>query len=82
MEEVFRTVLLVALPASGKSEVRNFMAQMEPDRLREEFHIGHNLQLDDFPYVHMMRRIDTELVKLGEPAIFYRSLEKPILQSV
>ena len=77
MEGVFRTVLLVALPASGKSEVRNFMAQMDPARLSEEFHIGHNLQLDDFPYVHIMRRIDEELVKLGEPHLFYRSLEKP-----
>ena len=53
---VFKVVLLQALPASGKSEVRNFMAHVEPGRLQEEFHIGENLQLDDFPYVHMMRR--------------------------
>ena len=59
--KVFRVVLLQALPASGKSEVRNFMAHVEPERLRDEFHIGANLQLDDFPYVHMMRRIDNEL---------------------
>ena len=51
---VFKVVLLQALPASGKSEVRNFMAHVEPGRLQEEFHIGENLQLDDFPYVHMM----------------------------
>ena len=55
---VFKVVLLQALPASGKSEVRNFMANIEPERLKKEFHIGENLQLDDFPYVHMMRRID------------------------
>ena len=52
---VFKVVLLQALPASGKSEVRNFMANIEPERLKQEFHIGENLQLDDFPYVHMMR---------------------------
>ena len=46
---VFDVVLLVALPASGKSEVRNFMANIEPERLQREFHIGENLQLDDFP---------------------------------
>ena len=55
--KVFDIVLLMALPASGKSEVRNFMANISPERLASEFHIGENLQLDDFPYVHMMRRI-------------------------
>ncbi len=69
--QVFKVVLLQALPASGKSEVRNFMANIEADRLRDEFHIGENLQLDDFPYVHMMRRIDNELQAMGEARIFY-----------
>lgn len=68
---VFKVVLLQALPASGKSEVRNFMANVEPQRLQDEFHIGENLQLDDFPYVHMMRRIDNELEAMGEARIFY-----------
>ena len=67
----FDIVLLVALPASGKSEVRNFMANLAPERLLREFHIGAKLQLDDFPYVHMMRRIDNELEAMGESRIFY-----------
>ena len=71
MSNVFDVVLLVALPASGKSEVRNFMANIEAERLQNEFHIGENLQLDDFPYVHMMRRIDEELVRLGKERIYY-----------
>ena len=66
--KVFKVVLLQALPASGKSEVRNFMANVEPERLQNEFHIGENLQLDDFPYVHMMRRIDNELQAWVSPA--------------
>ena len=70
-KQVFKTVLLVALPASGKSEVRHFMANIEPKRLEEEFHIGDNLQLDDFPYVHFMRCIDDEMVKLGKEPLFY-----------
>ena len=69
--KVFKVVLLQALPASGKSEVRNFMANVEPQRLQDEFHIGENLQLDDFPYVHMMRRIDNELEAVGEARIYY-----------
>lgn len=68
---LFKTVLLVALPASGKSEVRHFMANIDPKRLEEDFHIGDNLQLDDFPYVHFMRCIDGELESLGLEPIFY-----------
>lgn len=76
--KVFKVVLLQALPASGKSEVRNFMANIEPQRLQNEFHIGKNLQLDDFPYVHMMRRIDNELQAMGEARIFYPG-EEPFI---
>lgn len=75
MSNVFDVVLLVALPASGKSEVRNFMANIDAKRLQDEFHIGENLQLDDFPYVHMMRRIDEELEKLGKDRIYYPGAE-------
>ena len=76
--DVFQVVLLQALPASGKSEVRNFMANIEPERLKSEFHIGENLQLDDFPYVHMMRRIDNELEAMGQARIFYPG-EEPFI---
>ena len=74
---VFKVVLLQALPASGKSEVRNFMAHVEPGRLQEEFHIGENLQLDDFPYVHMMRRIDNELRAMGQERVCFTPVKSP-----
>ncbi len=77
MDQVFNTILLVALPASGKSEVRNFMANIEPERLQKEFHIGANLQLDDFPYVHMMRHIDEELEALNEERVYYPDNDHP-----
>ena len=77
MSETFDIVLLLALPASGKSEVRRFLANIEPERLRKEFHIGANLQLDDFPYVHMMRRADDELTRLGKGRIFFKAGDRP-----
>ena len=77
MEKTFDIVLLLALPASGKSEVRRFLANVEPERLKKEFHIGANLQLDDFPYVHMMRRADDELAKLGKSRMFFKSGDRP-----
>jgi hypothetical protein len=81
MSETFDIVLLLALPASGKSEVRRFLANVEPERLKKEFHIGSNLQLDDFPYVHMMRRADDELVKLGKARLFFKAGDKPFINT-
>ncbi|HAT73209.1 MAG TPA: hypothetical protein DCS63_10380 [Elusimicrobia bacterium] len=77
MSDTFDIVLLLALPASGKSEVRRFLANVEPERLKTDFHIGANLQLDDFPYVHMMRRADDELAKLGKARLFFKSGDRP-----
>jgi hypothetical protein len=77
MDKTLDIVLLLALPASGKSEVRRFLANVEPQRLKEEFHIGATLQLDDFPYVHMMRRADDELARLGHSRVFFKSGDRP-----
>ena len=73
--KAFKTVLLLALPASGKSEVRNLMAHRDKMVLEQDFHIGENLQLDDFPYVNYRRRIDQELAKSGESRIYYKGDE-------
>lgn len=77
MEKVFDIILLLALPASGKSEVRRFLANLDPERLKKEFHIGANLQLDDFPYVHLMRRIDDELSRHGHGRVFFKAGDRP-----
>ncbi|HOW89874.1 MAG TPA: hypothetical protein PL037_06300 [Elusimicrobiales bacterium] len=79
MERPLEIVLLLALPASGKSEVRRYMANIPADKLMKDFHIGETLQLDDFPYVHMMRRTDDELDKRGGRRIFFRSGDKPFI---
>jgi hypothetical protein len=77
MAEILDCVLLLALPASGKSEIRRYMAQLPEDECRRDFHMGPTIQLDDFPYVHLMRRIDEELEKLQKERIFFQSGEKP-----
>lgn len=82
MGNLFDTVLLLALPASGKSEVRTYMSSLTPEQCREQFHMGPTLQLDDFPYVHFMRRVDEELNALGEEGVFFWSPERPFRDPV
>ncbi len=70
-------LLLLALPASGKSEVRTYLASLSPAECEEHFGIGHTVQLDDFPYVHLMRRISDELVARGHDGPYFRSSALP-----
>jgi len=76
------TLLLLALPASGKSEVRKYLSTLSPEQCGNEFHMGPTVQLDDFPYVHFMRRIDEELTELGEATLFFPNTEQPFKDGV
>lgn len=81
MSANFDTILLLALPASGKSEVRRYLASLPAEVQRRDFHVGSSVQLDDYPYVHMMRRLSQEMRAMGmEPAFFYsdvHSMKEP-----
>ncbi|MBI5508937.1 MAG: hypothetical protein HY903_09305 [Deltaproteobacteria bacterium] len=77
MAEILDTVLLLALPASGKSEVRKYLAGMSPEVCKRDFHMGETVQLDDFPYVHMMRQLDVALGALGKPSVFFHAGDRP-----
>lgn len=70
-------LLLLALPASGKSEVRAYLASLSPEECEQHLGIGHTIQLDDFPYVHLMRRISDELVARGHEGPYFRSSALP-----
>lgn len=70
-------LLLLALPASGKSEVRKFLKTFSPEECSRDFHLGPTVQLDDFPYVHLMRRVDEELGKMGREGLFFQAPDRP-----
>lgn len=75
--QLLDTVLLFSLPASGKSETRSYMASLTPEQCREDMCMGPTVQLDDYPYVHMMHRIDEELVEAGWERVFYEGPTRP-----
>lgn len=71
-DKIIPVVLLNALPASGKSETRAFLRSLPVEKSRAEFKIGFpTIQLDDYPYVEMLREFDTEFQRLGEKRSFY-----------
>lgn len=77
MSRLLDTVLLTALPASGKSEVRRYLALQDARTVADDFHMGPTVQLDDYPYVHMMRRISQEMVAAGLSPAFFPSNDQP-----
>ncbi|MBM4355005.1 MAG: hypothetical protein FJ109_14670 [Deltaproteobacteria bacterium] len=81
MSKLLDTVLLQALPASGKSEVRKYMDGLTADQCRDDFHMGPTVQLDDYPYVHLMHRIDDELKKRGQPYVFFKGPNRSFIDN-
>ncbi len=79
MSSILDTVLLFALPASGKSEVRKYLDGLSAEQCREQMHMGSTLQLDDYPYVHFMHRIDDELKARGQEYTFYAGPHRPFI---
>jgi hypothetical protein len=71
-------LLLLALPASGKSEIRRYLEHVDPAAARHDLHIGPTLQLDDYPYVHLMRRVSQELRARGRDPVFFASDGEPL----
>jgi hypothetical protein len=73
MSKPLEIVLLLALPASGKSEVRKYLESLSGAEALRDFHMGSTVQLDDYPYVHLMRRISEELRHRDQDGIFFDS---------
>ena len=82
MSKHIDVLLLLALPASGKSEARRYLASLSPEQCHEQFGIGHTVQLDDFPYVHIMRRVSDELTARGHAGAFFVSPALPFRNPV
>jgi len=80
MEPRIDTLLLLALPASGKSELRRYLASVDSEVAARDFGLGPTVQLDDYPYVHLMRRIGEEIQRVGESPVFFATDRDPFLE--
>jgi hypothetical protein len=74
-------LLLLALPASGKSELRRYLESLDPDVARSDLGIGPTVQIDDYPYVHMMRRIGEEVRAAGDEPVFFAGNNESFLDA-
>ncbi|HUG75295.1 MAG TPA: hypothetical protein VMM81_06445 [Acidimicrobiia bacterium] len=81
MSEPIDALLLLALPASGKSEVRRYLEQLPPDVCTSDMRLRPTIQVDDYPYVHLMRRISEEQLALGLEPSFFASADDPFIHS-
>lgn len=65
------TLLLLALPASGKSEIRRYLDSLDPEEAARDCHLGPTVQLDDYPYVQLMSILDQQLMNAGDRPVFF-----------
>lgn len=72
-------LLLLALPASGKSELRRYLEWLDAETAFNDLRLRPTVQLDDYPYVHMMRRIGEETRAAGDEPLFFASNDDPFL---
>ena len=67
--QAFKTLLLIARPAAGKSEVINFLKHTPPEERIERFHIGTFAEIDDFPMLWAWFEEDALLARMGHPRL-------------
>ena len=66
----FEVIILTARPASGKSEVIDFLKKTDVETRKKRFHIGEFEEIDDFPFVWDVFVIDDILSKHGRARLF------------
>ena len=68
--KVLPILMFCALPASGKSESRRFFKSLTPEEM-SQFHLGDSsTQVDDYPYVDALEKIDVFCKETLDTTIF------------
>ncbi|MBK6507567.1 MAG: hypothetical protein IPG02_18460 [Ignavibacteria bacterium] len=70
MPELFKKIILLGRPASGKSEVINYLKNASAEDRLNRFHVGKLKEVDDFPMLWTWFEEDAILSKMfGKPRI-------------
>lgn len=69
----FDVLILTGRPASGKSEVIDYIKHLSPEERLERLGIGEIEEIDDFPFVWECFEIDDALEKIGSERVFTQS---------
>lgn len=56
-------------PASGKSEIIDYLSKLDPDQRRRRFHLGELEVVDDFPMLWAWFEEDKLLSEMGKPPL-------------
>ena len=71
MDEIFEVLLLVGRPASGKSEIIDYLTRLPTSTRRQRYHLGTLDILDDFPYLWTWFEEDHLLsTRLNRPRLY------------
>jgi hypothetical protein len=66
---IFDILILIARPASGKSEIIHFLKHLPREERARRFHIGALEEIDDFPMLWTWFEEDDILERLGHPRL-------------
>ena len=67
--QIFASLLLLARPAAGKSEIIHYLKQTPPDEREARFHVGTIREIDDFPMLWTWFEEDELLQQMGYPRL-------------
>ncbi|NQV13419.1 MAG: hypothetical protein HQ530_03895 [Parcubacteria group bacterium] len=77
MPDFLDTTVVVALAAAGKSESRRDLRHASAQDLIKRFHMGSiSIQIDDFPYVNLMRLIDEALMEMELERVYFKAADQ------
>lgn len=69
-KDIFRTLILIARPAAGKSEIIDYLSKLSPHERKKDFHIGQLKIIDDFPFLWRWFEEDELLETMDKPRLF------------
>jgi hypothetical protein len=68
-KDIFDSLILIGRPASGKSEIIDYLSSLEAEDRRRRFHLGELFVSDDFPMLWSWFEEDKLLSQMGRPRL-------------